>query len=46
MQARLDASAEEYGKVVELCNNVIQDAESRLPFIPVFYRTMKADVEQ
>ena len=41
MQARFEASAEEYGKVVELCQNVADDPESRLPFVPIFYRTMK-----
>lgn len=40
---RFEAAKEEYGKIANLLSDVIADSNSRLPFIPLFYRTRPAE---
>ena len=44
-QPRLEADQAEYGKIVELVGEVMQDENSRLPYVPTFYPTMQRETE-
>jgi len=45
VSARLHASVEEVQKIIDLLPDIAEDENSRLPYVPIFYRTMKAEEE-
>ena len=43
--SRLNASVEEVQKIYDLIPEILEDEASRLPYLPIFYRNMKAEEE-